>query len=829
MSLELGTRIGPYEILAPLGAGGMGEVYRARDARLGRDVALKTLPPSFASDRERLDRFEREARAAGALQHPGIVMVFDVGTHEGRPYIVSELIEGENLRAKLRNGALPPRQALEIAVALAQALGAAHERGIVHRDIKPENIALTSEGRVKLLDFGLAKLVAPEPTSATDTSARTIEGALLGTAAYMAPEQARGEAADHRVDVFALGCVLHEMLSGVSPFHRRSTAETIAALLKDDPPPLPVAVRDRVPGIEILLRGSLEKNPDRRFNSAADLAVALEAVAAATRSGSSSGAAGAASGAGVTAANISFRRLTYRRGAITAARFTPDGNGVVYAASWEGAPFELFWVFAGSVVSRSLGLPGCDLLALSRNSDLAISRERVMLGGFLFSGMLARVPLGGNSPRDLLANVQWADWNPDGSQLAIVRETEGSCQLEYPAGHVLFRSPGGWITGGRVSPDGRHIAIADHPIRGDDGGAVSIVDLDGTVRCLSDGWASVKGVSWAPGGREVWFTATRTGSARGLHAVTLDGVVRTLLQIPGALVLEDVSPQGRVLLRLGEDRVGVRGLAPGANEERDLSWLDWSLLRDLSADGQTIVFDETGEGGGEQHAVYVRGMDGSPATRLGEGIAMEFSPDDRTVLGFIHGPPRRITLMPVGAGTARTFELPDLDVHVGGWFPDGAHLWLGASRDDEGMRIYRVRADGSDLEPLTSAGFQTISVCVSPDGRRFTAHDPSRRLVMCSVEGGEPQPINGTLPVDRPSAWSADARWIYTYCRNELPAKIMRLDPDTGVREAWREVSPSDPTGLFGIAPLRLVPELGAYAYSYYRHLNDLFLVEGLK
>jgi hypothetical protein len=829
MTIAVGTRIGPYEVFGPLGAGGMGEVYRARDTRLGRDVALKTLPASFAADRERLERFEREARAAGSLQHPGIVTVFDVGTHEGRPYIVSELVEGENLRLRLRHGALPARRAIEVGIAVARALAAAHQRGIIHRDIKPENIVLTPEGWVKLLDFGLAKLLTPEPKNATDTSARTIEGALLGTAAYMAPEQARGEPADHRADVFALGCVLHEMLSGVSPFHRGSTAETIAALLKDDAPPLSTSVRVAAPGIEILLRGCLEKTPDRRFGSAADLATALEALAESARAGAAVD--GDRKGAAVSAAatNVTFKRLTYRRGSITAARFTPDGNGVVYAAKWEGRAFELFWVFSGSAESRSLGLAGCDLLAVSRNSELAIARDRLVRGAFLFSGMLARLPLGGTAPRDLLANVQWADWGPDGNLLAVIREVDGSFQLEYPQGNVLYRSPGGWLTGGRVSPDGRMIAIADHPLRGDDSGEVAVVDLNGAVRRLSGGWASLKGVCWAADGREVWFTATRTGSARGLHAATLDGTTRTLLQVPGALVLEDVARDGRVLLLHGEDRVGIRGLAAGASEERDLSWLDWSLLRDLTRDGTTILFDETGEGGGEPHAIYVRGMDGSPATRLGDGIAMEFSPDGRTVLGLRGGRSTRVLLMPMGAGSSEGFEIADLDTHIAGWFPDGRHLWLGGSRGDEGMRIYRARTDGGELTPLTEPGLQSINIQISPDGTRFVASDSAGRLVLCPVGGGDPQPIGETLPLERPLVWAKDGRSFYTYRRNELPAKIRRVDVESGARETWREISPGDPTGLFGVAPVRMAPDLGVYAYSYYRQLNDLFLVGGLE
>src|ERR1700686_3328185 len=259
MSITSGTKLGPYEILALLGAGGMGEVYRARDTRLGRDVALKILPDSFARDGDRLRRFEQEARAVAALNHPNILAVFDIGTHnqsqlsEGQqkeglhnnsPFLVSELLEGESLRAALYGGALPQRKTIEYGVQIAHGLAAAHEKGIVHRDLKPENIFITKDGRVKILDFGLAKLAqkandtGSEPDGITVTSSHTAAGVVMGTASYMAPEQVRGQAVDARTDIFAFGAVLYEMLSGVRAFRRDTSAETMTAVLKDDPPEL---------------------------------------------------------------------------------------------------------------------------------------------------------------------------------------------------------------------------------------------------------------------------------------------------------------------------------------------------------------------------------------------------------------------------------------------------------------------------------------------------------------------------------------------------------------------------------------------------------------
>jgi serine/threonine protein kinase/tetratricopeptide (TPR) repeat protein len=290
MSLAPGTRLGPYEVVAVLGAGGMGEVYRARDTRLGRDVAIKVLPAEFAADPDRLRRFEQEARAASALNHPNILVVHDIGSHEGAPYLVSELLEGESLRDRLRDGALPVRTAVDIAVQMAHGLAAAHEKGIVHRDLKPENVFVTRSGHVKILDFGLAKLAdSPlSPAGAAEASTfadGTRAGIVLGTVGYMAPEQARGQAVDHRADIFALGCVLYEMLAGKRAFAGDTAADTLTAILNQDPAPLSGLGSGAPPGLQGIVQRSLEKRPADRFSSAHDLALALNAVAEALLTG----------------------------------------------------------------------------------------------------------------------------------------------------------------------------------------------------------------------------------------------------------------------------------------------------------------------------------------------------------------------------------------------------------------------------------------------------------------------------------------------------------------------------------------------------------------
>ena len=469
MPLTPGSRLGPYEIIAPLGAGGMGEVYRARDSRLNRDVAVKVLPASFADNPDRLRRFEQEARATGMLNHPNILAVFDVGTHEGAPYLVTELLEGQTLREELP---LPRRKVIEYARQICTGLAAAHAKGVTHRDLKPENIFVATDGRVKILDFGLAKVEAPE--SDLTRTAGTTPGMAMGTVGYMSPEQALGKPADYRSDIFSFGAILYEMLSGARAFQAPSGIETLNAILKGDPPALPEIALDR------LVRRCLEKSPEQRFQSASDLGFALEALSGTTtttiapvapvkklNTGLKACAALAAAVACVAAGHFLwkmppaepplYRPLTFNRGLVWSARFTPDGKSVVYGAAWNGEPLQLYSVRDGSLESRPLGLPSADILSISSSGEMAISSGRHYTRGWSSSGTLARVALDGQAPREVLEDVQEADWSPDGHSLAVARSVSGRYRLEYPAGTVLYETSG-WISHARVSPDGTRVA-----------------------------------------------------------------------------------------------------------------------------------------------------------------------------------------------------------------------------------------------------------------------------------------------------------------------------------------------------------------------------------
>jgi len=449
MALSPGTKLGPYEILSPLGAGGMGEVYRAHDRRLGRDVAIKVLPPAFSSDAERLQRFEQEAQVISTLSHPNILAMHDVGVQDGMRFLVSELLEGGTLRALIADSSLPIRKATEYAVQVANGLAAAHEKGVVHRDLKPDNIFITKDGRVKILDFGLAKLtLAATPTNESMTALPdTQPGAVLGTVGYMSPEQVRGQPADRRSDLFSFGVILYEMVSGKRAFPGDSSVEVMNAILKDDPPEISSGKQNVPLPLDRLIRRCLEKSPGERFQSARDLAFALEALSAPT---SSSGTmerrrplrwmpalvavALLALVAGVyeygrqasTGPPPLFNALTFRRGTIHAARLAPDGETIVFGAAWSGSVSGLFTTRPDSVEARSLGLNDAQILAISSKSELAVSLSPRLTSLMGRTGTLARVSLAGGEPREILDSVQNADWTPDGTDFCDCPGNSGS-------------------------------------------------------------------------------------------------------------------------------------------------------------------------------------------------------------------------------------------------------------------------------------------------------------------------------------------------------------------------------------------------------------------
>jgi len=695
MLLSSGTRLGPYEIVAPLGAGGMGEVYRARDPRLGRDVAVKVLPRAVAGDPERLRRFEAEARAAearaaGALNHPNIVTLHDVGADGGAPYLVTEVLEGENLRALILRGPVPVRRAVPIIVQVANGLAAAHAKGIVHRDLKPENLFVLPDGRVKILDFGIAKLTAGASSALAETtpvfSSLTAAGTIMGTVSYMAPEQLRDLPVDHRADLFALGAIFHELLTGTQPFRGDTAADRVSAILTAEPPPLPPEVERDVPGIGSVIARLLVKRPEGRLESAADLAFTLELLAhrPAPAAGNEPVAGSAASPAGP---GVRFRPLTFRDGEIYCARFAPDGQTFVYQAAFAGGQTEIFLARVESPDARSLGLGNADLQAVSSTAELAVTLRPRDVGGFVRLGTLARVPLVGGRPRELVDDVYHADWSPDGKSLAAIRKVGPTFQIEAPIGTVIHKT-NGWLSSLRYSPDGKQIAFLDHPTPGSNGGTVCVIRPGEPPRRLTEPMPTIWDLTWHPDGGEIWFGAQGEQGPDGVYAVTFGGVARNVYSAPGFAVVEDLAANGDALFTMISHRMRMETSTRtgGRSAAVDLSWLDWSFLRDVSADGSMVLFEETSIGSGGTPGVYVRSIDGEPAVRLGDGICFAISEDGRFVLAGELGVKNYFTIMPTGAGEPRRVPMGDLSLFCADWLPGDREVILVAAPEGQGRR-----------------------------------------------------------------------------------------------------------------------------------------------
>jgi Tol biopolymer transport system component len=838
----------------------MGEVYRARDPRLGREVAVKVLPASFSKDPDRLRRFEQEARAAGVLNHPNITALYDIGSAAGSPYVVFEFLEGETLRSRIAAGDLSARKAMDYGVQIARGLAAAHGKGIVHRDLKPENLFVTKDGRVKILDFGLAKLTHPEsgtPLTAAPTETRGTEpGVVMGTVGYMSPEQVRGQPADPRSDLFAFGAILYEMLTGRRAFQGASAADTMSAILREEPPDLSSAAgRDIPPGLERIVRHCLEKNPDERAHSAHDLAFEVETI---------SGISGPAAAAGVSpverkrlawyipAASAvlvaslggvlvyragkkagyvpppSFHQLSFKRGEVGGAVFAPDGQTVIYSAAWEGRPMEIFVTRPEDPESRPFGIQG-EVLAMSRTGEMLVSLDRHAAMPFARTGRLARISIAGGASRDVLDEVQWADWSPDGRDLAIVRNAGAHNRLEFPIGKVLYETDG-FISHPRFSLDGERIAFLDHPLVRDDGGSVAVVDLAGKKTTLTPLYDTAQGLVWAPGGREIWFTAAEIGYNRAIHGVDLSGRARLIGRVPGVSTIKSVSADGRVLMTNDTLRLELRARRTPSEKESELSWLDYSVPTDISSDGGSILFTEGGEAGGAGYTFYLRKTDGSPAVRLGEGFSHAFSPDGKWALAVVHQTTEaKLVAVPTGVGQIRTLSNEGLRVAVADWLPDGKRILMTAAEPARRTRLYLRDFDSGKARPLSPEGYRHIDRCVSPDGKFVVARGPDQRAYLYPLDGGEPTPLSGLAADDVPVAFDREGRWLYGYRRGDIPLRVYRYEISSGRREPWKELSPPDSAGLSFFGRFVVTPDGQAYAYDYSRILSALQIVDGLK
>jgi hypothetical protein len=853
MPLTTGARVGPYEVLELLDTGGMGEVYRARDTRLDRLVAIKTLGSSPHAGPRQLERFKREARAISRVNHPHICALYDIGEQDGVAFLVMELLDGETLATRLEDGPLPLDRASAVAADVADALDAAHRQGVIHRDLKPGNVMLTRSG-VKLLDFGLARFLRTDldadAREATESVPLTQQSAVIGTVPYMAPEQVEGRETDARTDIFALGVVLYEMTTGRRPFQGTSHAGLAAAILTCDPPPVSSLMPLAPVGFDRIVRKCLAKDPDERWQSARDLASELRWIAETDTTPNVVGGHErrpsrarlmtlVAAGVGAVATALTLWGLsargvvgsasaptprwipvTFRTGTISAARFASDGNTVVYSAAWGGQPYALFMTRPGSAESRALGVSDSRLLGISSSGDLAFLRgtHSALMAFYATPGTLNRVPLGGGGSREILEEVTSADWLPNATELAIVRGEH----VEWPIGKRIYssRRP---LTYLRVAPRGDRLAFFE-------GGSLVVLDRSGSKQILASGLIEMGSLAWSPGGNEIWFSGVRQYAEPALRVVSLSGVERILLQTPpGPLLIQDVFRDGRALIVRHQRQKGLSCLPPGETRPRELGWLDYSMPEALSADGRTIIFGEVLAGSGSAVVAYLRRTDGSDAIRLGDGFPEDLSPDGKSVLiANRRTKPPRWAILPTGPGEPGSVPPgPFESLLEANFLPDGKRIVFGAVEAGHARRIYVQALSDGVPRPISPEGVGTTALA-TPDGR-FVMGWSRGEHTLYPVDEGAPRPLAVLASDDRPLQWSPDGRLLFVRRGNSWPPVIDRVDIATNQRQVWRVVSPADPVGVDDMPRVLVTPDGKSYCHDYLRWLSQLFVVDGLQ
>ena len=860
----IGKTLGVYQIESKLGAGGMGVVYKAFDSSLDRNAALKVLTSTAVASPDRERRFVQEAKAASSLSHPNIVTIYEIGSDalDGTTvrYIAMEFISGETLEHLIGSKGLRLKDALKYAIQIADALAAAHSANIVHRDLKPSNVMVTQAGLVKVLDFGLAKLnETSQPDAFADTlhgegSPLTEEGTLLGTVAYMSPEQAESKPIDARSDIFSFGSVLYEMLCGRRAFSGSSKMATLSAILYKEPAPIAESVPDLPPELERILTRCLRKEPERRFQSMADLKVALDELLQEVNSSSTSSLARAgvrrlvslrasrwlpfALAAGLLLGLLpgayfanrwfpqeppTFQRLTFRRGDVTAARFAP-GNAIAYSASWEGAPSMLFSTLPGNRESRPLGSVAGKLLGVSASGEMA-----VLLGGP--TSTLARIPLGGGAPREVLENVSDADWGPDGESMAVVRNVDGHSRLEYPVGNVLYQTdvrPPQFL---RVSPDGKLVAFFEMDEIGDY--SAFVIGPNQPKLALSKGWRVIGGLAWSPSGNEIWFSANQTGSDPALRAVTLAGKQRVVFQLAGFIVLQDIARDGRVLLNDVNTHLGIFFLPADGSPSRDLAWLDSSFADELSDDATKLLFLELSNGEGRNAAIYLRKTDGSPAVRLGYGNRPSLSHDGKWVLCIRRDATgSSLMILPTGPGDSRVLNFGNMTYESVEWFPDGKSILFTGSEQGRPARTWTYSLDqaapaAGPLKPTPVTPENTRATRVAPDQRHILVLN-GQHLSLASPDGKDATPLTDLAPGESVVRWSSDGRYLFLRKSEDSTIAISRLEPATRRRDPWRTLKlPEQGAKFFG--PLAISADGKAHASTFQLDLANLYLVKGLQ
>ena len=842
MPLSSGDKLGPYEILAPLGAGGMGEVYKARDTRLGRVVAIKTSKTEFS------ERFAREARTVAALNHPNICQLYDLGTLPGGGgYLVIEFIDGAPI-APVDS----PRKLLDLAVQIADGIAAAHAAGVTHRDLKPDNIFITGPqtphpGRVKILDFGLAKHASSLPPSeATQTIAITRPGTVMGTVAYMSPEQARGEETDARSDQFSFGLIMYEMAAGRRAFARPSAAETMAAIIRDEAEPLPPSVPAP---LRWVVERCLSKDPAERYDSTRDLYRELkharERLSESSVSGPQAaqpamprprwqGIAAIAALATVCAAGAaffflrsprsappSFQPLTFRREIIGNGRFAPDGKTVVYDSTEDGVRYHIYSLQPGNPERRDLGIEA-KLLDVSGAGQMALLNA---------AGELQSAPVTGGAPRTVAEGVALAAWSPDGRELAIIHTIDGRDLLEYPPGKVLYESPG-YISDPRVSRDGRAIYLVDHPLKGDGAGFVRRIDRAGKTTILSPHYSLLEGLSVPKDGDDVLYTAAVEGSQSSMYLAGGEGHVRALASFSELNQLLAVNAVGEVLLSRRSARALMFLSESPSSSARDLSWHDASLPGEFSADNKSLLFLEGGSATGADWDVYLRGTDGSPAIRLGIGARTSLSSDGRWVLVTKNQSPAQLSLLPTGAGEARQVTSDSLNHEDAAFLPDGQSMVFVGNAPGRPRMWYAQDLKGGQPRAFGPEGVSFAhlddSVVLSPDGRNIAVVTPDKNVLLQPIAGGAGRAVTGVKAGFTPVRWCPGGATIMLQKKEGMAMQIFETNVTTGAQRLWKSITPPEGLAVADVRQVRIAPDCRSLAWGVWVQESRLFLMKGL-
>ena len=878
---KVGDTIGPYEVLSQLGSGAMGVVYLAQDERLGRKIALKLLPSQFTNDKDRLRRFQQEARAASALNHPNILTVHEVEQRDGLHYIATEFVDGVTLRQHMQARRMNLDELLNIAIQVASALQAAHAAGIAHRDIKPENIMIRSDGYIKVLDFGLAKLTENELSPA---AAETNPGVVMGTPRYMSPEQARGLDVDLRTDIFSLGIVIYELVTGKLPFEGETTSDVIAALIKDEPESIRTIVPDLPVEFEQAVSKALAKDRSNRYQTIAEFASALRQLKDQIKSGAlvrnndvsfdaqtiktrtatgpqawhkterlalSKGwtltiALGLIVVVGVVLV-LSLRRrspsvkekieetsiqLTNRDGFISAARFAPDGKRVIYSAGFDGKPLELFYNNGEAAEFRPAGIASASLKSVSRSGKIAVLVNFELNWSDGYNGTLQIFPAGGVQPEASIEGVDDAAFAPDDTFAILRTGLDGEQRLEYPAGTVLYKSPG-WMSYPRFSPKGDKIAFFEHPV-GDFSGLIAVFDLASKTKIdISTDWQALKGLAWNPKTNDIWFGGSKESKTVYINKISLSRQLqKKLYNLPAQNArVDDISDEGRILIAQGTNHTTMTMLRDKSPGEVVNPAGAWSTSADISPDGKTLLFYQWGyesSDGSDVSGVYLQRLDGSEPVKLGPGKALALSPDGRWALALKPTRPQpQLILLPTSQGQPKPLANPGIkEYYYASFFPDGSQiLFTGVeARDGASIRSFVQDVNTGQVHPFTEEG--TTAFRISPDGTRVITLQPDKIFYIQDLHDGEPKEIPGLERDDEPIQWSDDGRAVFVKAAGDFATKIYRVDLATGERREWRDIDPPNKVGLVGLevnsGGILITPDGKVCIYTYWILLQQI-------